>query len=154
MAHYYLDSSALVKRYVAERGTSWISHVCDAASGHTLYTVRISGAELIAALFRRSRAGSLSVLDAQAEAAQFKADVPYDYEIVEVTEALVNAAMILAERHGLRGYDAVQLAAALELQTTLTASGLPTLTLVSADAELNAAAVAEGLMVEDPNLYP
>jgi predicted nucleic acid-binding protein len=96
----------------------------------------------------------LSLLDAQAEAAQFKADLPYDYQIVEVTEALVNTAMTLAERHGLRGYDAVQLAAALELQTALTASGLPALTLVSADAELNAAASANGLMVEDPNLYP
>jgi hypothetical protein len=62
--------------------------------------------------------------------------------------------MILAERHALRGYDAVQLAAALELQTVLTASGLPALTLVSADAELNAAAAAEGLTVEDPNLHP
>ena len=154
MAQYYLDSSALVKRYVAERGTPWISHVCDAAAGHTLYTVRISGAELVAALFRRARAGSLSVLDAQTEAAQFKADLPYDYEIVEVTEALVNTAMTLAERHGLRGYDAVQLAAALKLQAALTASGLPTLILVSADGELNTATVAEGLMVEDPNLHP
>ena len=147
MAQYYLDSSALVKRYVAERGTSWISSMCDAAAGHTLYIVRISGAEIIAALFRRSRAGSLSLLDAQA-------DLPYDYQIVEVTEALVNTAMTLAERHSLRGYDAVQLAAALELQTALTASGLPTLTLVSADAELNTAAAANGLMVEDPNLNP
>jgi uncharacterized protein len=94
------------------------------------------------------------VLDAQAEAAQFKADLPYDYEIVEVTEALVNTAMTLAERHGLRGYDAVQLAADLKLQTALTASGLPTLALVSADAELNTAAAAEELVVEDPNLYP
>lgn len=154
MAHYYLDSSALVKRYMAERGTAWISSLCDAASGHTLYTVRISGAEIIAALFRRSRSGALSLLDAQTEAAQFKADLAYDYQIVEVTDALVNTAMTLAERHALRGYDAVQLAAALELQTALAASSLPALTMVSADAELNTAATAEGLMVEDPNLYP
>ena len=82
------------------------------------------------------------------------ADLAYDYQIVEVTDALVNTAMTLAERHSLRGYDAVQLAAALELQTALTASGLPALTLVSADAELNTAATAEGLTIEDPNLYP
>jgi hypothetical protein len=48
------------------------------ASGHLIYTVRISGTEIVAALFRRSRAGSLSLLDAQTEAAQFKADLPYD----------------------------------------------------------------------------
>jgi hypothetical protein len=31
---------------------------------------------------------------------------------------------------------------------------MPDLTLVSADAELNAAARAEGLLVEDPNVHP
>jgi predicted nucleic acid-binding protein len=73
---------------------------------------------------------------------------------VEVTEALVDMAMTLAERHGLRGYDAVQLAATLELQTALAASGLPALTVISSDAELNTAAAAEGLVVEDPNRHP
>jgi hypothetical protein len=33
-------------------------------------------------------------------------------------------------------------------------AGLSTVTLVAADAELNAAALAEGLLVEDPNLHP
>jgi len=55
----------------------------------------------------------------------------------------------LVRRHGLRGYDAVQLAAVLEIHATD-----PSLTLLSADAELNAAALAEGLTVDDPNLHP
>ena len=92
MACYYLDSSALVKRYVAERGTSWINGLCDAAAGHTIYVVRVSGAEIVAALFRRARMGSLSLADAHAQAAQFKSDLPLDYEIVEVTETLVATA--------------------------------------------------------------
>ena len=50
MGHYYFDSSALVKRYVAEAGTNWMNRLCAAGAGHTLYTVRISGAEIIAAL--------------------------------------------------------------------------------------------------------
>jgi hypothetical protein len=61
--------------------------------------------------------------------------------------------MLLAETHGLRGYDAMQLATALEVNTLRIVSGLPPLTLVSADVELNAAAIAEGLTVEDPNAY-
>ena len=154
MAHYYLDSSALVKRYVAEAGTVWVDHLCDAASGHTLYTVRISAAEIIAALFRRVRVGSLSLSDAQAQATQFKADLAFDYQMIEVTGPVVDAAMTLAERYGLRGYDAIQLAGALELQTVLFVSGLPALTFVCADTELNTAAAAEGLPVEDPNSHP
>lgn len=85
MAHYYFDSSALVKRYVAEVGTAWVQALCAPAAGHVLYTVRISGAEIIAALFRRARTGTLSSADAQAAATQFKADFRGDYQIVEVT---------------------------------------------------------------------
>jgi len=42
VGHYYLDSSALVKRYVAETGTDWVIDLCAPVAGHTLYTVRIS----------------------------------------------------------------------------------------------------------------
>ena len=68
-----------------------------------------------------------------------------------MTEQLVNLAMTLAEGHGLRGYDSVQLAAALALQATREALDLSAVTFVCADDRLNAAAVAEGLSVENPN---
>jgi predicted nucleic acid-binding protein len=154
MAHYYLDSSALVKRYVTERGTTWVEDLCEARAGHMIYTVRVSGAEIIAALFRRARSGSLSLAAAQAEAAQFKIDLANDYQVVEVTESVVDIAMRLAEQHGLRGYDAVQLAAALSVHAARATAGLPLLNFVSADTELNTAAAAEGLPVEDPNVHP
>jgi predicted nucleic acid-binding protein len=149
--HYYLDSSALVKRYVAETGTQRVVDLCAADAGHTLYTVRISGAEIVAALFLRARTGSLALADAQAAATQFQSDFRRRYQVVEVTEQLVDLAMTLAERHGLRGYDSVQLAAALVLQTARDALSLSGVTFVCADDRLNAAAVAEGLSVENPN---
>jgi predicted nucleic acid-binding protein len=62
--------------------------------------------------------------------------------------------MRLAEAHGLRAYDAVQLAAALELNHRWLAFGQGGITLVSADQELNAAAAVEGLPIEDPTLHP
>lgn len=74
--------------------------------------------------------------------------------MVEVTETLATQAMRLAETHGLRGYDAIQLAAALAIQTLRVTQQLPAMTLVSADSELNAAATAEGLIVEDPHTHP
>ena len=40
MAAYYLDTSALVKRYAREQGSSWIGTLMDPAQGHDLYTVR------------------------------------------------------------------------------------------------------------------
>jgi hypothetical protein len=62
--------------------------------------------------------------------------------------------MLLAEKHGLRGYDAMQLAASLEVHVRYVAAGLPAVTCVSADTELNAAAIAEGLPIDDPNAHP
>jgi hypothetical protein len=61
----------------------------------------------------------------------------------------VDRAAALARTHALPGYDAVQLAAALEVHALA-----PSLTLLSADAGLSAAAAAEGLSVDDPNHHP
>lgn len=36
MALYFLDTSALVKRYVAESGSAWVMALCDPASGHVV----------------------------------------------------------------------------------------------------------------------
>jgi predicted nucleic acid-binding protein len=153
MEHYYFDSSALVKRYVVETGTDWINNLCATDSSHTLYIVRISGAEIIAALFRQVRTDTLAPSDAQAAATQFKIDFRNRYQIVEVTEQLVDSAMTLAEKHGLRGYDSIQLAAALELQTVRVSLSLSSITFVCADDQLNLAATAEGLLVENPNTH-
>ncbi|MBI2301232.1 MAG: nucleic acid-binding protein, partial [Armatimonadetes bacterium] len=59
-----------------------------------------------------------------------------------------------AEQQRLRGYDAVQLASALSLQQRLPAAGAALDLFVSADADLNRAAVAAGLTVEDPDQHP
>jgi uncharacterized protein len=136
MAHYYFDSSALIKGYVAEAGTTWVNSLHKAEADHTLYLVRISGAEFIAALFRRVRTGDIVEADAGAVATQFKIDFRKRYQIVEITEQLINSAMTLAEKHGLRGYDAVQLSAAVELQSVRTALSLSTITFVCADNQL------------------
>ena len=79
----------------------------------------------------------------------FQLDFARQYFIIEVSAGLVAEAASLAGKHGLRGYDAVQLAAALEIHAKL-----PSLTLALRDAELNAAATAEGLSVDDPNNHP
>ena len=152
MGHHYFDSSALVKRYVAETGTNWINGLCAIAAGHTLYTVRISGAEIVAALFRRAREGALAVSDAQSAATQFKADFRNRYQIVEITERLIDLAMTMA-RSILYADMTLFLAAALELQTARDIVSLSAITFVCADDKLNVAAVAEGLLVENPNTY-
>jgi uncharacterized protein len=70
-----------------------------------------------------------------------------------LTVALLTQAMSLAETYALRGYDAVQLAAALTLDALCVQNELPPLIFVSADGELNAVAAGRGLAAESPNNY-
>jgi hypothetical protein len=113
------------------------------------FVIRITQAELVAAITRRERGGHIAPPDALSALADFQYDLVRQYLTVEVSPALVAHAANLARIHALRGYDAVQLAGALEVH-----ANMPALVLVSGDAELNAAAVAEGLTVEDPYAYP
>jgi predicted nucleic acid-binding protein len=152
MAHYFLDSSGLVKRYVAETGSGWVQNLC--TPGNAIYISRITGAEVIAAIFRRLRMGDLQPEDAQAVARRFKGDFGRTYRVIEVTAEVVERAMNIAEARALRGYDAVQLATALELHRLRQETNLLLLTFVSADGNLNEAAEAEGLLTDDPTAHP
>ena len=154
MAAYYLDTSALVKRYTREQGSAWVLRLMARQAGHDLYTVRLTGPETIAALMRKIRTGEVTAADAGRSRRAFRRHWQRRLLIVEVAEATAERAMDLAERHGLRGYDAVHLAAALVVAEARQPLGLPTLTFVSADAVQRQAAVAESLLVEDPNAYP
>ncbi len=151
MAAYFLDSSALVKRYVTETGTVWVTGLLDPAARNRLYIARITGAEVTAALSRRERGGHLSAADASAAIASFEHDYVNRLRPVEITAALIGDAMAAARTHGLRGYDAVQLAAALFANRRRVARRLAPLVFVTADKNLLAAAAAEGLTTDDPN---
>ena len=150
---YFVDTSALSKRYVDESGSSWLRSILSPTTNCTAYIVRITAVELIAALTRRERGGSISPSDAHAARSAIRAHIDAEYKVIEVTEALIEKAMILSERYGIRGYDAVQLAGAVEVNNRYAMNGLPPITLISADQELNDAATAQGLTVEDPNLH-
>lgn len=151
MAAFYLDTSALVKRYAAEPGTAWVLTLTDPRARHDIYTVRVTGPEVVAALFRKARNGEIRRADAVRASGNFRRDWLTQFQLVEVDDRVTDLAMDLAERHGLRGYDSVQLAAAVQLHRTRLAMRLTTLTFVSADVGQLRAAGAEGLLTEDPD---
>lgn len=153
MLTYFCDSSALAKRYVAETGSAWLMATIDPKVGNYVFIARITFVEVFSAISRKERGGHISAIDAATAKKQFETDYSGEFVSVEITETLILAAAKLAEKHALRGYDAVQLAAALETQAKRAVRGLPSLTLLSADTDLNDAAIAEGLTVDNPNNY-
>lgn len=154
MAAYFLDSSALVKRYARETGTAWVISLFRPAAANFIYAARITFVEVVAALTRRTRGGRLAPAATAKSLLRFRRSFAGKFVVVDVTASLVENAAALAEKHVLRGYDAVQLAAALQINSDRLAAGAPPVTLVSADATLNAAALAEGLAVDNPNNHP
>jgi len=154
VALIFMDSSAVVKRYVQETGSVWVSGLFTAAPANEITVVALTGVEVVAAITRRVRGGTISPADAASSCALFLADLGPDYQVVAVTDALLSQAIRLAQFYGLRGYDAVQLAAANEVSRLRVTAGAAPIIFVSADQELNAAAQSEGLVVDDPNAHP
>ena len=154
MAAYALDTSALVKRHVRETGSAWVRSLVRAGTPHAIFIARITAVELVAAVTRRQRGGGLSAAQAGAILGHFHRHLALRYQVLELTPPLLADAMRLARAHGLRAYDSVQLAAAMEIDRRRRQAGLGPATLVSADRELNAAATVEGLAVDDPNHHP
>ncbi len=106
----YLDASALVKRYLVERGSRETVELTSQAE--LIATSIISRAEVAAGLAKAVRARVVAHDLAKRAQRSFAGDWP-DLLRVPVTEALAERAESLAWEQGLRGYDAVHLASAL-----------------------------------------
>ncbi|MDQ3769221.1 MAG: type II toxin-antitoxin system VapC family toxin [Actinomycetota bacterium] len=108
----------------------------------------IAQVEVPAALWRKQRTGELSVGEARLLTEAFADDVEGHegtrprFAIVGVSPGILDGAARLVARRALRAYDAVQLATALAVATTV-----PGTRFVSFDTQLNAAAAAEGLQL-------
>ena len=153
-AAYFVDSSALVKRYVQETGTSWVRRLTRRRPSTVIYIAHITGVEVTSAVARRRKGRTLIAAQASSILRRFHQHLAGRYTVIEMTPALFNDAMRLANTHALRAYDAVQLSAALEINQKEQDAGFAPVTLISADQALNDAATAEGLAVDDPTSHP
>ena len=159
MAVYFFDSSALFKRYAMEAGTSWVKAITDPAAAHKIHIAQVTLVEIVAALARCVREGKISTTEAATAVSQFRYDFDNQYIISKLTSRIIDHASTLPEIYKLRAYDAIQLAIALEVNAQSRAVGMaflgvPALIVVSADGDLNAAATAEGLAVDNPMNHP
>jgi uncharacterized protein len=133
---HYLDTSALVKRYVSEPGSTSVRPLFRTKD---VATSRIAYAEIAATMSRLAREAALAESARDAILERLDADFAA-ITIVEIRAALMRRVSNLVARRPLRGYDAVHLASALALRDR----GLA-VTFWAADAALIEAARAEGL---------
>jgi uncharacterized protein len=112
MGALYLDTSSLVKLYVAEAGSEMVRALVQQAA--IVATSGIAYPETRAALARCRREGVIAPRAFVAAKRAFEEDWAR-YLLIEVTAPLCRRAGDLAERYRLRGYDSVHLASFIEV---------------------------------------
>jgi predicted nucleic acid-binding protein len=150
---YYLDASALVKRYVTEVGTSWIRDLVIPAAANLLLTSRVTIVEIRSALARRRREGNVSAEEHTFVIEALRAHSLAQYRLVEFDASVADLAGDLLECYPLRAYDAVQLASALTIARVVADVHLPAPRFLTADDRLLEIAEAEGLPTDNPNRH-
>jgi hypothetical protein len=133
----YFDASALVKRYVRERGSDRVGRLL---SEERPATSRLTIVEIASAFSRRCRAGDLSAVERDGLIVAVREDARRML-IVELTGRVEERAADLLTRHPLRAGDAVQLGSAVVLSER---SGVR-VSFVAFDDRLNGAAEHERL---------
>jgi hypothetical protein len=132
----YFDTSAVVKLLIDEPGSQTVEQVWHATDARVCATVGY--AETAAALGRAGRTGRLSPSGVRRSVASLAA-VWMSFHRRVVDDELASHAANLALTHGLRGFDAIHLAAAVASAELL----------VTADLSLLGAAQLVGLSVAD-----
>ena len=59
MAAFIFDASGIVERYLTEIGSGWVQGLTDPAAAHEILLTRITRVEIVAAITRRSRGGTV-----------------------------------------------------------------------------------------------
>jgi predicted nucleic acid-binding protein len=139
----YLDTSALVKRFVSEPGSSEIQSLL--TEGEPVASATIAYVELYSGLTRRHREGGLSHGQYRLACRRVERDWMALVK-VELGAEILSSARGLIQRHGLRAFDAIHLASALGLQ----AAANEPVTFVAADQRLLRAATGERLATVNP----
>jgi predicted nucleic acid-binding protein len=108
-----MDTSSLVKLYVSEKETPATKHLVEATE--VIATSRLAYVEARAAFARKHRERGVGLRDYRNILQIFDNDWE-SYFVVDISEALVKMAGQFAEKHALRGYDAIHLASAVTLR--------------------------------------
>jgi len=147
---FFVDTSALAKRYLVETGSNWVVSWIEPPANNVIIMSELAFVEMRSLLARRVRDGVLTPSDANALRNDFLLHGNNEYLIVLVETNVLNQAARLVDQYPLRTLDAIQLASAIQAVNVL---ALP-MTFISGDKNLLAAAAGEGFGIDDPNAHP
>ncbi len=138
----FFDSSALVKRYIAEQGGDTVNSLMD---GGRIIVSRLAYPEVLSALNRRRASFDADDDEIAARIQTFKDDWR-GFIVFEVNDNALGQLDHVIEKHRLRGADAVHLSTALWIKSSLASD----MVFVASDRELLEAARRERFKVINP----
>jgi predicted nucleic acid-binding protein len=148
---FYLDSSALGKRYVPEAGSVLMDHLIDRVPPDRLKVLSVGVVEVASILVRYCNRGQITAPALAQALNNFGTEIAYAPALakIDVTAAMIPRAIALVATHSINSTDALVLLSALDEAKAVRAAG-DDLVLVSSDHQLLKAARAEGLATFDP----
>ncbi len=150
MSLFFVDTSALAKRYITEIGSVWVLSWILPATGNVIVISEIAFVEMNSLLRRRVSNHTLNAATLTTLQHNFVQHFKQEYLVSYLETHIIEEAATLVDKHNLRTLDAIQLASAVQAVKYLNEP----MTFVSADRNLLAAAANEGFATDDPNLYP
>ncbi len=151
MATYYLDSSALLKRYRTEPGTEVVRELIGNSSPDDVFITSLLTTLEIEASVVRILKGRVITEDAyHVLLGRLTQDVRDVLALYPVTSVTIQRAVEITRRHGLRAGDAIHLATALQSLSwrgELLATQDRAIVLVTSDRELLTAASRERQLI-------
>lgn len=139
----FFDSSALVKRYVAEEGREAVNALIEGA--RLIAVSRLAYAEVLSALMRRRAAFDAADAEFAARIEAFREDWR-GFTVFEMNDEALAQVDRVIEGHRLRGADSIHLSTALWIRKMVSRD----LVLVAADKELLSAAGKERFRTVNP----
>jgi predicted nucleic acid-binding protein len=144
MKFYFLDTSALVKRYHSEKGTDKIDKIFS-QDDRAIVISSISLTEMVSALNRKKEEKIISREDLKIALSKFFHDAIKDFLVLELDGEHIKGSIRLILKRNIRTLDAMQLAVALGLKDLK-------VTFVCADKKLASVAEKEGLQTINPEV--
>jgi predicted nucleic acid-binding protein len=148
----FFDTSALIKRYLHEKGSTRVRRLLQTRSA-VFYQTFLTPLEMTSAFYRQHRDGRISIEALSLLLKSYAVHSRGEYLLVPHSESLTEMAVALLSRHPLRTLDAIQLASALKVRNALP-PGAPSFVFVSTDDRLVTIARQEHLEVDNPESFP
>ena len=150
MTIVYIETSALIKRYIQEIGSDVVDELFEHQSTVGIFAISVLGTlEFKSALARLQRGGRITDPEMNGLLAEFLSDRPLFSMVLPVDNSLMDEAGDSPNHYALRTLDAIHFASTLRIKALAERTN-ENMVVVASDLELVSAWYEEGLVVINP----